>query len=231
MKIAILTSLCGDREKLCNPVVIHDNVDYFAFVDNPKSGLVWNQQKALEFTTDKKYKNRRNAKIYKILPFLFAPGYDYYFWVDVSHDVVENPFKIIEKHMDGYTFGFFKHTARNCVYDEAKILLELGYDFPENINNQINFYKEEQYPTNNGLFELSTFITKNTPDMQTTCLMWWEQICKFASRDQLSLPFCLWKNKMQNTVSVLPGFANGYNSRGSIGNNPLMPQTRIHAGA
>ncbi len=232
MKIAILTSLCGSREHLSNPVVIHNNVDYYAFVDenNIQPNVVWKQQVAFDFTTDERFKFRRNAKIYKVLPFLFAPGYDFYFWVDVSHDVVEDPFKICETYMRDNMFGFFRHTSRNCIYKEANELLRLNYDHCDNITRQVEFYKSQKYPENNGLFELSTFITKNCKEVNETCLTWWEQICRYASRDQISLPFSLWKHNVSDKVSVLPGFANGYNSFGTIGNNPLMPQTRIHHG-
>ena len=230
MKIAIITALCGDREKLCNPPVIHQNADYFAFVDNKIEGTIWNQKETLNFTIDTRYKNRRNAKIYKILPFLFVPNYDYYIWHDVSHAVVENPETICTKYMEDNSFGFFKHTARNCVYQEAEELLKLGYDHTENIKRQMASYRNDGYPDNNGLFELSAFVLKNTKDVQETCLTWWELICRYASRDQLSLPYSLWKNKVTNQVAVFPGFSNGINSRGTWGNNTLIPQVRAHAG-
>ena len=57
--------------------------------------------------------------------------------------------------------------------------------------------------------------------------MWWEQICRFSSRDQISFPFCLWKTK--NKISIMPGFANGINpATNKVGYNDLIPQTRTH---
>ena len=73
---------------------------------------------------------------------------------------------------------------------------------------------------------MSAFVKKNTYISTVASLKWWEYICKYSSRDQLSFPVALWECNI--TPSILPGFCNGYNSQGRLGNNDLMPQTRIH---
>lgn len=228
MKIAIITSICGNYEKLSAPTVVHENVDYYAFVDYIDSEVkVWNQSLAFQFSEDDKYANRRNAKIYKILPEMFVHGYDYYFWTDASHDVVGDPFEIVEKYLsDEKPYAVFKHTTRNCVYSEALLLKKLKYDHKNLINEEINFFKEEKYPGNNGLYELSAFVKKKTYRTTLASLKWWEIICRYSSRDQISFPFVLWKCGI--TPSILPGFVNGFNDKGGLGNNDLIPQTRNH---
>ena len=117
----------------------------------------------------------------------------------------------------------FKHPERDCLYDEAKTLIELtegpggDYDTLDNIHRQLEFYKEEGFPKDFGLFELSASIRKNTPQIQTMNLKWWEIICRFSSRDQISLPFVL--NSLNIDVKVLPGFANN-----GLKQNPIIPQ-------
>jgi hypothetical protein len=228
-KIAIITSLIGNRERISQPVVVHPNVDYFAFTDQSTDGTIWQKKEVYSFSEDTKYAGRRNAKIYKILPELFVPGYDFYFWADVSHDVVANPYEVCETFMKDGLYGNFRHTQRSCIYREAEVLKELNYDHHDNIDKQISYYKSIGYPENNGLWELSVFIKKNTPETRNLSLKWWDHICRFASRDQLSFPVCLWKCGI--TPVQLPGFANGFNSHGGYGNNPIMPQTRVHVGS
>jgi len=46
--------------------------------------------------------------------------------------------------------------------------------------------------------------------------MWWEQICMFSSRDQISFPFVC--HQLDIKPSILPGRANG------VGANSIMPQ-------
>ena len=119
--------------------------------------------------------------------------------------------------------ALFKHPERSCLYDEANTLIELtkgpggDYDVLDNIYRQLEFYKEEGFPKDFGLFELSASIRKNTPKIQAMNLRWWEIICRFSSRDQISLPFVL--NSLNINVKVLPGFANN-----GLRQNPIIPQ-------
>ena len=75
------------------------------------------------------------------------------------------------------------------------------------------------YPRNNGLYELPVSIRKNTDNIKILNLRWWEQICRYSSRDQISMPFVLWKTNI--TPKLLPGYANG-----GLNANPIMPQVR-----
>ena len=229
MKIAIVTSMFGDRDVLQRPYSVFKDVDYYAFVDRHHECDIWKQTIGCQFSVDDRFAARRNAKIYKIAPELFVPGYDYYFWVDATHEVVIDPKEIIETYLKDSILGCFKHTTRNCVYDEGNEIINLGlhYDYPENVVSQLNKYYSEGFPQQNGLWEMSVFIRKNTPEIQRLNLMWWEQICRYSSRDQISFPYCLWKTNI--TPIQLPGFANGINiNTGRIGNNPIMPQIRNH---
>jgi hypothetical protein len=226
-KIAIVTALSGTREKLHGPRLTFLNADYYAFTESVDQNVgIWKQKPLLHFTNDTKYSGRRNAKIYKIMPHLFIPGYDYYFWVDVSHEVVMNPEEVIETHLKNSDIAVFKHTQRNCAYEEAKVINELNYDHKDNVDRQVEFYKSQGFPGNYGLYELPVSIRRNTKETQIFNMMWWEQICRYSSRDQISFPYCLWKTGI--VPNVLPGFANGYNASGSIGNNDIMPQIRNH---
>lgn len=226
MKIAIITAISGGKDLLEEPPK-HDSVDYYAFTDAFKANSLWIQKPLIEFTTDSKYKNRRNAKIYKILPELFIPNYDYYFWVDGTHDVIKDPKEIINTYLNDAQLGVFIHTTRNCAYKEAEELINLNYDHHENIINQIQRYQNEGFPKNYGLYELPVLIRKNSEETTKFNLMWWEQICKYSSRDQVSFPYCLWKTNIR--ITTLPGFANGINpNTGTIGNNNLIPQRRHH---
>ncbi len=225
-KIAILTALSGTREKLHDPKTVFSNADYFAFVDTPQEAKSWQQKPLLHFSNDSKYAGRRNAKIYKIMPHLFLPDYQFYFWVDVSHEVIMNPDLIIENYMKDSEIAVFKHTQRNCAYNEAVVINDLGYDHKDNVDRQIAFYRSQGFPDNYGLYELPVSIRKNTPQTQLFNLMWWDQISRYSSRDQISFPFCLWKTGI--VPKILDGYANGYNASGTIGNNAIMPQIRQH---
>lgn len=220
MKVAVITAISGINNKLFDPTNVFEGVDYHAFVDQPNyESKIWKQHKVYNFTLDKNYVGRRNAKIYKILPNLFLPDYDYYFWVDSTHELIMNPNYVINDIIKGGDIALFTHKQRSCVYQEGDELINLNYDNLELIQKQIEYYKSENYPENNGLYELPCSIRKNCEKINTMNLMWWELICKYSSRDQISLPFVL--NKLNIKPFILDGCANcGLNA------NNIMPQVR-----
>ena len=180
---------------------------------------MWEQRVALDFTLDDRFNGRRNAKIYKVMPQMFLPDYDYWFWVDSTHSVIIHPKEIIEKYLGDSEIGLWKHTDRDCAYSEANIIKNLNYDHIDLVDRQIEYYKSVGYPVNNGLYELPVSIRKNTDKIKILNMRWWEQICRYSSRDQISMPFVLWKTGIQ--PKLLPGYANG-----GLNANPIMPQVR-----
>jgi hypothetical protein len=213
VKIAVVTASVGTNE-LIKPVPF-EGVDYHAFVDK-SSANGWNVHPVLPFSSDPTYKNRRNAKVYKILPFAFLPDYDYYFWVDSTHRLEANPYEVIDKYLNDTDIAVFKHSSQKCIYNEGKAVIRLKYDHPNLVKDQLAFYRDICYPENNGVYELPVRVQRNTPLTQRMGWMWWEQICMFSSRDQISFPFVC--HQLGIKPSILPGQAN------TIRGNTIMPQ-------
>jgi hypothetical protein len=226
VKIAVITSSIGTNNLL--PQKKFNNVDYHAFVDDKSTNKdwikhpdlqYWNQHFAIEFSSDPVYRNRRNAKIYKIIPFAFLPEYDYYFWIDSTHILENDPNELIDTYLKDADVAVFKHPQRNCIYDEGEFIKQIKFDYPNLINDQLAFYADMCYPKGNGLYELPVRFQRNNQLTQKMGLMWWEQICMFSSRDQLSFPFVC--HQLGVKLSILPGVAN------TIKGNAIMPQVII----
>lgn len=223
MKIAIITARIGNTDTLSKPSVVYDCADYYAFTDKNVNNSIWNCINPTLFSTVQfEYSNRRDAKIYKILPNLFLPDYDYYFWVDPTHDVLVNPVTIINDYLKDSEIAVFKHRERNCIFNEATTILQANKENKNLMIEQMNFYADNNMPKQFGLFELPAFVRKNSQNMTKLCLCWWEQICKFSARDQLSLPFVLWKFGI--TPSIMPGLVNGWDVKHL--QSKLITQTR-----
>jgi len=214
MKISVITASVGVNS-LLTPKKF-PNIDYHAFVDQVDESSEWIQHKALDFSSDPTYKNRRNAKVYKVLPFAFLPDYDYYFWVDSTHMLDQDPYELINQYLTDADVAVFKHPQRNCIYEEGEFVKQIKFDYPNLIDDQLAFYRDMCYPKDNGLYELPVRIQKNNELTRRMGLMWWEQICMFSSRDQISFPFVC--HQLRVKLSFMPGFAN------SIRGNSIMPQ-------
>lgn len=209
-KFLALTSNIGNKDILVDPDVYYDNVDYIAIVDRLYDVKIWKQQLNISFSNIDNFFNRRNAKIYKVLSTLFFPEYEYIIWMDANHNLNINPECIIDNYGNADLF-LFKHPHRNCLYDEMIEIYKNGLDIYENLENQKKFYISENMPYNFGLCEMTCFIKKNNEKVKKLEMMWWEQICKFSSRDQTSMPYCLWKMINDKLIiKKLKGYANLY---------------------
>jgi hypothetical protein len=208
-KFLVLTAIAGNKCILRDPIQKFDNCDYLAFVDTKFDVNIWNQKPLIEYTTIDNFKNRRNAKIYKILSSILFNSYEYIIWCDGNKNLNVNPESILQKYGDGDLY-FFKHPERNCIYREIHTCCTLGLDDPNLLKTQAFFYASQNMPEYYGLFEVPTFIKKVSEKIMKFDLMWWEQILKFSSRDQCSLNYCLWKMKNELTIKTLEGCASPY---------------------
>ncbi len=221
-KYVIYTAICGDKDNLHPPDQVFPDTDYIAFVDRKHKTSIWKQYDSLSFSLDQSYCHRRNAKIYKILPHFFMQGWETSIWKDPTHEIIVSPESIEQQYLNNNDIALFKHSERNCIFQEAKAVIDQRLDDPGLVKAQIAYYQETGYPKNNGLYELPVIVTKNTPQTRTLGLSWWETICKYSSRDQLSLPYVLWKLQME--PAVCPG-----NLQGAFGTkNRIAPFRRGH---
>jgi hypothetical protein len=206
----VLTSNIGKKDNLIDPPEQFPNCDYIAIVDEYKDLKIWKQIKNINFSCIDNYENRRNAKIYKILSSILFPSYDFIIWTDANHNLIIDPYLILGE------YGFndlylFQHPHRNCLYDEMDKVCENNLDYCNIINEQRIHYYNFGMPRNFGLSEMTCYIKRNNDKIKKMELMWWEQICKFSSRDQCSFSYCLWKLKdLDLKIKKLKGYANLY---------------------
>ena len=183
MKIAILTSLTGlDKATIADPIYqTHKGVDYFAFVEENQTCKVWNQIKLPLFSsiTDG-YQDRRNAKFPKILGSLLVPGYDYYVWHDHYLETIIHPRILIEEIVKDKQMGLFKHPLYSCVHQEmdAAIYHKKEKNL-EIISSYKDYLKSQNYPINNGLFEMTSFVYKNDVNVLNMMLTLFSKVSFF----------------------------------------------------
>ena len=215
MKIAVITSMYGSDTDLrsLSETEKSYNVDYFAFLDKEnKTTTGWKKLISKSHSTiDSKWGYRRNAKIFKVLPELFLPQYDVYIWIDSEIKLKKDPNIICQNYLKNNDIAVFNHSQRNCIYDECEVIKKLGWENKETLENQFKFYDSNNFPKNFGLYEMTCYIKRNNEVTKSMSTMWWELICKFSSRDQLSFPYVVWKLKNELKVSILPGRVREFN--------------------
>lgn len=227
-KFAVITAITNGKDDLIDPPMVFENCDYIAYTDHKYDTKIWEQRDVLKFSTIDALSDRRNAKPYKILSSLLFGEYEYVVWEDGNHQLKKDPQSIINEYGADVDLFLFKHPDRGCTYDEMKAVVQWQLDYPSNIQNQYNFYKNIGMPEKWGLYELSTFMVKTTKQVQELQLMWWEQICRFGSRDQISLPYCLWKMGDKIKKRRLRGYSNLFTMKGETEGNEYFSDQGKH---
>lgn len=197
-KTVIYTAIAGGYDKLKSHRYLMDDADYVCFTDQPVKGLhAWEIRPMKEFDHKKPV---LRAKYYKFFPDKLFSDYTYSVWIDGSWDItgpyLEN--KIIELEKSDTAIATTPHPARNCIYSEAQACKRLNKDNTETIEKQVEFLRRENYPENNGLYEMNIIFRKHN-DEKIVKLMdhWWEMVINYSSRDQLSFCYVLWKSKIK----------------------------------
>lgn len=180
--LTVITSITGGKDTLKDQPT-YPGVQYLAFTDQ-KSDF-WTTKKPCD-----KFKDPvMNAKIHKVLAHMYCDT-EYIVWMDGNMTLKQDPHELI-KLLDLEDCAFFTHPGRDCIYEEAEACLYLKKGKYEEITEQVKDYSNpDKYaqPQHGGMAELTCFVRKNTPEVNTIFEKWWAQICRYSERDQISFP-------------------------------------------
>lgn len=205
-KIAVYSCIVGSYDRLVEPVYVEPGVDYLMFTDQAiPSTSSW---KKIDITQLDEYADlsgaMMNRKI-KIMQCKVLEEYDYTIYIDGNIEVVSGVSPIIAQ-MGKSFFGVHFHRRRDCIYDEVVSVKHLKRITGEEMDRQMEAYKREGFPPHYGMYENSILVRCNR-DIETLDLMkaWWDEYCQYPTRDQLSLPYVIWKYKYNKERILILG--------------------------
>lgn len=214
-KVYIYTAIFGAYDNLKEQPPQNLDCEFLCFTDNPElRSKTWRIiQHEDERTAG--MPTRMRARRLKIMnhelfspparkwwPFPKADGEtlrcDYSIWIDGSVRIKQETFaEEMIGYLGRYGMAMFIHPDRDCIYDEAEVCAQ-----PEFIKNrglplreQVEHYRSEGYPERNGLIA-TTVLARDMRRKELSKINrdWWQELLKWTNRDQLSLPYVLWKN-------------------------------------
>jgi hypothetical protein len=207
----IYTAIAGGYDNLKPPMNAgepeQDRSLRIAFVDNPVicAGVDcpgWQIQQMSSISTDPLMQSKR----YKVLAHeVLPPGTEFSLWVDGSMEFSSrlHPGELARLYLADADLALFKHPIRDCLYDEAHRCDVGKMDDSAVIARQMNRYRAEGYPRNNGLAECCVILRRHTPAVARLNEMWWKEIAEGSRRDQLSFGYVCWKLGMK--YALFPG--------------------------
>lgn len=155
---------------------------------------------------------RLNGKIPKMLAHRLFPNARYSIWVDSKSQFRRDPLGVFEALLwrSNSVFAISEHGARSNVYDEAKAVVKKNKATPEEVEVQITQYNRDGLPQDkrfNGkkaLNEASVIVREHTPITNLFMCLWFNEVVRFTSRDQLSFPYVLWRLKVLKNINMFP---------------------------
>ncbi len=200
MKKCVFLTIMGDYDNLNEPTVITPGWDYICFTNNPKlKSKSWD----IRFVTDDEgLGNPKFSRKIWILNHRHVGEYDLSISIDGSMYPNCNLDVFIKKFLpadDKIDMAMHDRKIREGVYHEAVKCSSKGKADPELIRRQMDFYRSEGMPGDTGIFSTGVIIRKhNRPNLERHCELWWEQVEKWAHRDQLSINYIVWKYNLIN---------------------------------
>lgn len=194
-KIVVFTALSGGYEDLPRHAHLDPSFDYVAFCDRPIDSQGFWEVRPMDFWHPDSV---RMARRIKTNPHIYLKEYEIAIWID-ANVIIEQPLlPYINKFLESKCeVASIHHPIRNCVYHEAKAIIEAKKDVSGRADRQMKFYREQGYPEYNGLTETNLMMSKlDSPNISRLMNRWWSEIVKFSHRDQLSFNYSLWVEGM-----------------------------------
>jgi hypothetical protein len=193
-KMVVYTGIFGHYDTLWNPLYIDENVDYICFTDDRNlTSDYWK----IRYVECENSSNALNARKYKCMPHRFLAEYDISIWIDAHLQIKSSLMGYVEKNLNNAGILFFLHPERDCVYEEGAVCIVSHRENTEKLIVQMYKYCKEGYPEHNGLY-CGGFIVRehNRKDIMQLMEDWYMEIIQTSARDQISLPYVLWKDEI-----------------------------------
>lgn len=137
------------------------------------------------------------AKLPKVLGHLYFPAADVTIWHDANVWLNVEPVVAADALIGDADIALMQHPYRETVWQEFGALGEQKrFRIPwlqEQLRAQEAAYRAEGLPDDAPLYECTVLIRRNTEAVARLMDAWWSQICRWQWRDQVSLPYVLWK--------------------------------------
>ncbi|WP_072950192.1 glycosyltransferase domain-containing protein [Ruminococcus flavefaciens] len=194
-KTVVYTCISGKYDSGSEPRFIQNpNISYVMYTNQNIKSEVWEVRpipESLNELTDVQ-KNR----YLKMHPHEFFRDYDYAIYIDGNVQVISDMSGLANMIDETVGFAMHTHRNRNCLYQEAVFCQIYRKGNSQGITDDVRRYQSEGFPKSYGLLECTVFAVDLHSEVSKKIFEeWWKEFLKASScRDQLSLPYVLWKN-------------------------------------
>ena len=216
-RIAVYTAVFSSYDELLEPKFLPDNCDFYVFSDSvavPESSA-WKTKK-LPDPVQKEicgFSPTEKNRYLKMHPDLLFPEYNYSVYVDGNLLLYTDPTEYINR-LSKYGVSFYTHYRRCCVYEEFRAVSAKHRMTEKQVQEVKRFMLDAGMPAKYGLLECPVIARRHhQPECKKLMSEWWELFRRFPYRDQVLLPYVLYKNGIRTAELGLLG-SNVWNDPG-----------------
>ena len=216
MRTTVYTCITSGYDKKLSPVPTQGCIDsYVLFTNDPRvASAGWD----VRDLASPPYVNRANLinRYHKLFPTLLLGDTDVSIYIDGNIEIKRDIWPLVDQFLQsGKLFGCFKHPQRANILQELEACVSLGkFRATDRVKapDQINYYILEGFPIDSQLQAATILFRKHEHEalLMEAMTLWWDQINNYTCRDQLSLPYILWKTGLPFMSFDLNIFDNEY---------------------
>jgi hypothetical protein len=130
----------------------------------------------------------------KMHPHLLFPEQECSVYVDGNVVPKCGVAQLAKRALRDHAFAMYSHPVRDCIYDEAVECAMIGHDWLWAFARQLRKYRNEGFPAHWGLYECNILLRRHhSAAIAGLMESWWQELQRGVHRDQISLPYLLWK--------------------------------------
>lgn len=201
-RIAVYTSIFGKYDLIQEPIFRPNNIDYYIITDQDvKRDSMWKKR---EVNIPEKLDNVEKNRYAKMHADILFPEYEYSIYVDGSIHIISDLTPFV-KAIRECGIAVHKHSQRTCLYEELNSAITSYKISRKEADRYRIFLESEGMPIKYGLCECGIIARKHNNSICKKVMEdWWVQFSSYIKRDQISLPYVLYKNNITiNQVATL----------------------------
>lgn len=196
-KFVVYTCVFDKYDWVFPPLVREEKLSYILITDDPDFKVPgWETM----LVDSRPFRNAKTANLhYRALSHKYLGDFDCSLYLDGNVRLLGKTSEFIAKFQNsGSPLGLFRHPIRRSVKEEVAACLMTGKVLePDRLQAELEYHANNCFPDNIGLVE-TTIILKNhrNEHLAEAMNLWWSNFEAFGTRDQISLPYVIWKQEI-----------------------------------
>ena len=214
-KLIVYTCITDDYDLLVRPVFTSEDIRYICFTSRPDIEVTGWELRPIDSSLSGYPPGLINRR-YKFFPWDFLPQHEWSIYVDGNIRILSDPRPLIGNSKEsGIQLLAPPHAERRAIEEELEACVywrKLQGTAIRIAHERVAYYTSDGFVDANNLTENNILFRPGDPTgVRPAMEMWWDELKYFSGRDQISLPYVIWKSGLALRVfSVSPRRPNKY---------------------